>query len=241
MTLNSAYLKSHWYYVAGALFGVFVLYELVKNLSGGSAGGTSPNISGGDKQLAALQAGADLTNAQTNAQITTASIAGSVATNQALFALKATELTTAAQLDATNHQTEAARQVGLAHEQGAVSIQSIITSGHLAETQAEIAGLENIAVTSGNTQKAIAETMIKPQLAMVENINAQVGTIQKYSKHASQDYKAITPVILAETGQGGAAVGVAQANTQEAVAKSPGAVISAASKGIGTILSGLFG
>lgn len=225
--MNTEWLKTHWYYIAGGLVGLFVLYEVISSLSGGSSStASSPtDISGGANQLAALTASADLTNAQVNGQITTASYAADVANNQTAAALQLGEVQTAAQLDATNHQTNAAVDVALGTAADAVQVQSIVTSGQVQQTQIEGATLEHLATTAASVP-----------LAQINAVSKQVDNLMTYSKHFGTDIQAFAPVIAEETGQGSSA---------GSVKKAPGSTtaqnISAVSGGIGTVLAGLFG
>src|SRR5258708_2753916 len=203
MTFNIQYVKAHWYYFVPAFFGVFVVYELLKKMQAGSASPT--DVSGGGHQLAALQASADLQNAQLFASTTHDEYAASVANTQTAAALKATEVTTAAQLDATLHQTEAAREIGLAQVSGVVEAQRIITGGQVAEVNSQVAGAVRI------SQDANALKLSQSKL-----VADQITQIQQHSKHASQDYTAFAPIVALETGQGGAApsLGASNASTR---------------------------
>jgi hypothetical protein len=74
----------------------------------------------------------------------------------------------------------------------------------------------------------------------VKGVQEQIDTLLKYSKHFGTDIGKLTPAILAETGQGAYTPATQASISGQAVASSPGAIISAASSGISSILSGLF-
>lgn len=237
MAMDTAWLKDHWYYVVGGLLGLFIVYELVHSISGasGSTSSTATDISGGANQLQSLQAAADLTDAQTNAQITTASYAADVANNQTAAALQLGEVTTAAELDASNHSTQASvdiaginegGQVQIATAQGAdaVAAQQIVTNGQIQQTAIEGATIDTL-----GAQKATVA------LQSISDVNSQIQNIQTYSKNASKDYAAIAPVLAEETGQG-TTVGAAKPTPGSTTAQN----VSAVAGGISSILGGLF-
>jgi hypothetical protein len=226
--MNTAWLKSHWYYALAGVVGIIVLYELVKKGQGGAAS-PSGDLSGGGIAQQNLVAAADLQNAQTNAVITQAAYAANVANNQTVAQLKATEVETAAKLMATQQQTEAAREVQLAGIHAGVEMQSIVTSGHVAEVQIEGSTITNLAKIQADVSKT-----------MLNNVAKQVSTIQTYSKHASQDYASIAPVLAIETGQGGAAAAIGTANAQSKASQTASVAGGIAKLG-SSLISGLFG
>lgn len=223
--MNLAYLKSHWYYVAAGVFGLLVIYELVKSISGaGSGGSSSGDLSGGANQVQALSAAADLTNAQINGQTTVAAYEASTQNNQIAATLQADLAKTAAELDATNHQTDASVAINSQNVQGAVAAERLVTGAQVAET-----AIEGQTLTTLGAQKEAVN------LAITKNVATQIANIQQYSKHASTDYGAIAPVLAEETGQG-STVGQAKPTPTNSTAQTIGAI----SGGIGSILAGLF-
>lgn len=224
MAINAEWLKAHWYYIAAGLVGVFVLYEVVSSLNASSSTSSTTDVSGGANALQTYTAAADLQNAQVNGQVEIASIAGGVANTQTEAALQLGEVQTAAELDATNHQTAAAVAVNQANDTTAEQIQKTVTAGQVQQTQIE-----------GDTIDTLGAQKEAVSLAITKNVGTQISNIQAYSKNAAKDYGAIAPVLAEETGQGGS-VGAAKPAPGSTTAQN----IAAASSGIGTILSGLF-
>jgi hypothetical protein len=230
MPLDTQWLKSHWYYIAAGVVGFFVLYEIISRL-GGSSGASSSDLGGGAAQVNQLQAGVDVANADSNAKIAVAQIAGQVASNQALEQLQATEATVAGEVAVGLAQTQAARDVAITQSNNLVRTQQIVTTGQVQET-----GIVGRTLVLLGAQKVSVATHI------TDTVAAQITQIQGHSKHASQDYAAIAPLIALETYQGGAGVGIAQANTAKAtgVAAVEGGVASTVVGGLTKILTGLF-
>jgi hypothetical protein len=242
--MNSAWLKAHWYYIAGGLIGLLVLYEIIQSVSASSSSASgSTDISGGANQLQSLQASADLTDAQANATVEESSYAADVANNQTAAALQLGEVQTAAELDATNQQTSASEATALGEAGDVVEAQKIVTAGQVQETQIEGSTLENIASTTGNTQVALAKVAVSPSLAIANTINTDLTQILPGEKNQQAFLQAFAPVAAEITGQGSSAPGIAAANSKTAVANAsnPSSIISAVgSTGISSILSGLF-
>lgn len=224
--MNTAWLKAHWYYGLAGVIGLLVLYKLLK--AGGASSGAGA-VDNGSAQQQGLVAAADLQNAQTNAVITSAAYAANVANNQTAAELQLGIVKTAAQLAATQQQTEAARQVDLAGIHAGVEMQSIVTSGQVQET-----------AIIGKTYTDIARINAGVTTTMLNNVAKQVSTIQTYSKHASQDYAAIAPILAIETGQGGAAAAIGTANAQSKASQTASVTGGIATLGK-TLLTGLFG
>jgi hypothetical protein len=223
--LNLAYLKSHWYYVAAGIFGLLVIYELVKNLSGASKSSASSDLSGGANQVQALSAAADLTNAQINGATTVAAYQAGTQNNAIAAELQLGEVKTAAELDAANHATDASVIINAQNVQGAITSERIVTGAQVAETQIE-----------GNTLTTLGAQKETVNLAITNNVAKQIDNLMHYSKHFSTDVQAFAPVIAEETGQGSSAGSVKPTPQPSGTAQ----VISAASSGIGAILGGLF-
>lgn len=244
MAFDSAWLKAHWYYIAGGLIGLFVVYEILQS-AGASASGSSSStdVSGGANQLQALQASADLTDAQVNGQVEEASYSADVANNQTAAALQLGEVQTAAELEATNQQTSAAEATTLGEASDVVEAQNIVTNGQVKETQIEGSTLENIEATQGSTQVALAKVAVSPSLAIANTINTDLTQILPGEKNQQAFLQAFAPVAAELTGQGASGAGIAAANSKTAVANAsnPSQIISASASGISGVLSGLFG
>jgi hypothetical protein len=237
--MNLAWLKEHWYYVAAALVGVFVLYELVTSMGGSSSSSAaSPDVSGTANALQTYSAANDLQEAQVNGQVEVASYQADVANNQTAAALQLGEVQTAAELDATNTKTNAGVETTRINDQtalgvngqnvsGAEQIQQTVSDAAVAQTQIE-----------GNTIEALGAQKEAVNLAITRNVGQQISNIQEYSKNAGKDYGAIAPVLAEETGQGGS-VGAAKPVTSNAPSATAQAV-NAGATGISAILAGLF-
>lgn len=234
MAFDTAWLKSHWIYIAGAFIGVFVLYEIFSSAASSSAGGSSAT-SGSSDQEQSLQAAADLQDAQVNGQVETASYAADVQNNETAAALQLGEVQTAAELAATQGQTTAAVEENTTDVSGAVEAERLVTSGQVQQTQIEGSTLESIAKTAGSTQTQLAQIQNEVPLAQVADVNSQIQNIQTYSKNAKSDYAAIAPVLAEETGQG-STVGAAKPTAGSTTAQN----ITAGANGINKVLSGLF-
>lgn len=229
------YAKAHWYYFAAGLFGLFVLYELVKAMQGGGQPAASSDVSGGAAGIQALTAAADLTNAQVNGSTTIAEYAAGVQNNQTVASLQLGEVQTAAQLDATNHQTQATIDIAKINADAGVSTAQIVTNGQVAQTQIEGATLDTLGAQRADVQKT-----------QINTVNSQIEQILQHSKHASQDLTSFAPIVAEETGQGSTAGALAGANAASRVAGSQIATTAIQTGGqvvsqvAGSLLSGLF-
>jgi hypothetical protein len=203
MAINTEWLKKHWYYLAGGLLGLIVLIDLLSS-SSGSASSSGADVSGGAGQLAATDAAANLEDAQVNGQVEAASYQANVANNQTAAALQLGEVQTAAELDATNQQTTSTQAVDIALGTDSVEANAAVVNGQVAENNTDASALEKLAVTA---------TVVP--LAQLAAVAKQVNVIQTSSKDAGKDYAAFAPIIAEETGQGGSATGLAQANTAD--------------------------
>jgi hypothetical protein len=270
MALDAAWLKKHWYYIAGGLVGILVLYELVQSLNGTSSASSSSggDLSGGANQLQTYTAQADLVDAQTNAQVETASYSADVANNQTAAALQLGEVQTAAELSATNNttaanesetnlQTTTAGSVALGEAADAVNVANTQTLAN----QAVDLGLGSDAVeaqkivTQGQVQETqiegsalenLATTAASIPLAQIAGVNQQISNIQAYSPNANKAFKAIAPIIAEEEGQGSSAAPLAAAETgnQSSVAQNisaTGGAVSGITNSVGGLLKNLFG
>lgn len=223
--MNTAWIKAHWYYVAGGLLGIFVLYELLKAGSASSASTSATDLSGGGTQIQALTSATALQDAQTNAQTTVAAYAAGVQNNQTVANLQLGEVQTAAQLDATNKQTQASVDIAGINANAGVESQAIITQGQVDQTQIQGATIDTLGAQATSVKMAQTTAVAK-----------EVANLAQYSKHFGSDIQAIAPVIAEQTGQG---------STAGSVKKPAGSTtaqnISAVSGGISAVLGGLFG
>lgn len=238
------YGKAHWKGLAGAFFGLLVLYYLYEKLAGGSGASASSDVSGGGATIQGLSAAASLQNAQVNGQVEVAQIQGAVAAAGIQASLANSLELTRAQLEATNNQTAAGVAVALGQQATDITTQKLVSEQAVQQTAIQGATLDQLERTQGQTEVQIAGIQAAVSSQMIATVGKQIQTIQSYSKHASQDYKAIAPIIAIETGQGYVAPGIANANAATDIAKSPGATITAvgtAAKGVGSLLAGLFG
>lgn len=241
MALNLEFAKKHWHLLAGGLVAVLVLYYVLKRGAAAASGGSSAALpSGGADQVQALSAAASLQNAQVNGQVAVAAYQAGVQNNQIEAALQANLADTAAKLEATNRQTDASVAIAQIQSNTAVSTQQILSTADVAKTQIEGSTITDVNAVNAAAAVDIAHTKASIELAQVQNVNSQIGSLMRYSKHFSQDIKAIAPVLAIETGQGGAGAQIAASNTQENIAKSPASTITAVSSGIGSLLKGLF-
>lgn len=242
MALNLEFAKKHWHLLAGGLVAVLVLYYILKRGAAAASGGTgSTSLStGGGGQVQALSAAASLQNAQVNAQVEMEAYAAGVQNNQIEAALAASLAQTKAQLEATNRQTDASVAIAQISGNTAVSTQQILSTADVAKTQIEGSTIVDVAHTNAAAAVAVNQAKANVELAQIVDVNSQIGSLMRYSKHFSQDIKAIAPVLAIETGQGTAGAQIAGSNAQENIAKSPANTIAAASSGIGTLLTGLF-
>jgi hypothetical protein len=237
MEFDFGFVKRNWYYFAGGIIGLFVVYELVKS-AGASSSSASTDTSGfvgaSGGPVNQLQASADIAASGNNAQIQTANFQAQVSDNAiaAELALGQTQsaehlaeslATTSASRDVALAQTQADVQKTALTTQGAVDVQSIITGGQVEQTQIE-----------GQTLVDISGQQTALQSHMIDVVGSQIAQIQAHSKHASQDYTAIAPILAIETGQQGAAAATAQANAESRVAGS-GVAATAITSGAGVI------
>lgn len=240
MQFDTSFLKRNWYYLAAAAVGIFVIYELLSRSGGGSSSGSSGFVGASGQPISDLQAGADVAASNNNAQIVTAQIAGQVASNQAIAAMNASEAETNAKLQLGLAQTAAARDVSLATTsadvqktalttQGAVDIQSIVTGGAVQQTAIEANAITTVAATQASVAKA-----------QIDAVQKQITTLLTYSKHFGSDIKNAAPAFALELGQGYAAPGIASAVVSGDAAKT--ASITGAISSFGSnLLKGLFG
>lgn len=205
-----------------------MLYSLYKRRSGSTAG-SGMDLSSSNT-LQALNAQQQLENAQYNAQVETTQLQAQVATTQVNDALAATNTTVAAQQQVSDAQIAAELQATTGAQSTALAIQKLQSDQAVAQTAIEGEVIDNIAKIKGDIL-----------LAQVKNVNSQIQTLMKYSKHFGTDVQKIAPVIALETGQGGAAPGLASANASQAAATSPAAIVTAASGPLSALLTGLFG
>lgn len=229
MNASVTFVKAHWYYFAGGLVGLFVLYELVKALNSGGGSSAPTDVSGGAAGIQALTAAADNTNAQVNAVTTQAAYAASTNNDAIAAQLQLGSLQTAAELDATNHQTQATVDIAKINADASVQTSSIVTAGQVQQTAIEGATLD----TLGAQKEAV-------NLHIIDTVASQVKQIQDSSKHASQDYTAFAPIIALETGQNSGPTAAANAQSRTAASGTATTAVAGASGIVQSFLSGLF-
>jgi hypothetical protein len=258
-------IKKHWKLALGAGVGLVLLLLLLRHASASSASPASGqvDISGGANQVQSLSAAADLANSSANVQIATTQLNDQVATANINAQLQAKLAETAAQLSLGNEQTRAAEvaalgaqhadvekalsanasevQINRQNVSGAVQIQGIQSAQAVSETSIKGATLENLARTEGQTQVQLEQVKSQVALTQLADVSSQIGQIFKYSKHAGADLTAFTPLAATELGQPGASAAASAANAESRTSGSTAATISAASKGVSTLLTGLFG
>jgi hypothetical protein len=250
--MNLAWLNTHKWYLLGGLAGVVVFYLIYESISSGassSSSGSTDLSTPGSSGVTSYDAAASLSNAQVNGSVEIAQVQAGVQSEGIAAQLQSNEVTTAAELAATENTNSTAvaeaqissnTTLGVAGIQGnvtealgkdAVESQQIVTSGQVAQTQ--------IVGDTIDTLGAQHESVQKQQLSIV---GSQVQQIQDNSKHASQDYAAIAPILAIETGQQTAAVGTADANSQnkKAAASTTNTAISAGASIFSSLLDGLF-
>jgi hypothetical protein len=239
--MDFSIVKRHPYAIGGTVVGLIVLWLLLRHSSSGGSASSSSGPSPADLQLAQLNAGAGIQNSQIQAGVQVAQTQADVVNNQTAAALTASELTTAAQLQLGLHQQDVQFATAVTGDQTSVDLANIQANVDITKTQIQGNTIEDVAAIQGQTQVQIEQAQTAVALTQVQDVNSQISNLMKYSKHFSQDIKAIAPTIAFETGQGSAAPGVASAQAAENISKSPSAIIGAAAKGISGIAAALFG
>lgn len=239
--MDFAIVKKHPYAIGGTIVGLIILWLLLRNSSGGGSASSSSGPSPADLQLASINAGVGIQQAQIQAQTQVAQTTADVTNNQTQAALTASELTTAAQLQLGLHQQNTDVVMAVTGDQTSVDLANIAANADVTKTQIEGDTLTNIAGIQGQTQVSIAQAQTAVESQSLTQVNSQIGSLLKSSKHFNQDIAAIAPVIAEETGQGSSAVGIANANAQAKIGTSTAATIGAASKGVAGIAAALFG
>lgn len=230
--------KKHWPIIAGGIVAVLILYYILKNRSTAAA---STDISGGANAVQSLTAAASMQNAQLNAQTEVAAYSANVANSQVAANLQASLADTAGKVSVANTSTQATLATNLGAQSTMVSLQRILSATDISKTQIEGSTYTSLAKISGQNAVALQNAKNQVALSTIGMIGTQVSTIQKYSKHAASDYQAFAPIIAAESGQGGAAVGLSQAYTTQKIGTSAGSVIAASTPIATSLLTGLFG
>jgi hypothetical protein len=225
----TAWLKSHKGIVLGGLLGVVLFYYIFKHAAAASGSAAPTDLSGGGQQVQALTAAASLQNAQVNGQVEVAQLQSSVASAQVAASLQADLAKTAAELSATNEQTAASVAITSINDSTMVELQRIVSN----------ADVQKVAI-EGRTYTALGAQHASTADLMIRTVGAQIKQIQDHSKHASQDYREIAPLIALETGQGFAAGPVADAAAKHAVGQA-NAEAGAASSIFSSIMNGFFG
>lgn len=244
--MNLAWLKAHKWYVAGGAVGLLILVYIIKNMQSSSAGtgaGASTDLSGGSSAVTNYDAAASLSNAQVNGQVEIAQVQAGVASQQVQAQLDATKVTTAAELAASLAKTSSDTAIALGSENAQVTETGIVTRGQVESQQIVTSGQVKQAQIIGDTLDTLGAQNTAVKLAQTSVVAQQVQQIQDHSKHASQDYTAIAPILAIETGQPSAVAPTADANARSRVAGSTTAQVAIAggTSIADSLLKGLFG
>lgn len=245
MPFDVAYAKQHWHYLAGGLVGLLVLYYIYEKAKGGTAAApaAAPDLSGGSPQLLALSASASQANAQVNAAVETAQLQAEVATNGIAAQLQSNTIKTAAELAATQQKTSADTTVALGAQNTQVQLAHITADAQVKQTQIEGATLETLGATAAQRDVILQQSRDAVSMSAIAAADRQVTYgITHDTGHVASYLDHITPVILAETGQGGAAAQVSANNTAAKISgdQTTASVVHSVSSGISSIFSGLF-
>lgn len=230
MAINFEVVKKHPAIVAGSAIAVFLLvYLYERSKSAGGSAAPSSDLSGGANQVQALSAAADLTNAQTNAQVEVAAYKAGVQNNQVAAQLQSDLAKTAAELAATNKQTSAAEAVALAGTAAGVTVAEINAQSAIIQDQIKAGVIEKL--SSNSVQLAKVYTSVP--LAQIKEQEQIYGTLAMSGKLGG-DSTGVAQVVSSVYGRGPEAIA---ANQPAAVSSSPGTIL----EGIGRIAAGLFG
>lgn len=242
MTFSVEYAKSHWKVLLGAFVGVLLLYYIYRSAGRAAAPAASTDLSAGSYQLQGLNAAGAMQAAQINAGIETAQLQSQVASHGIDAQLTSNLAMTQAQLAAAQAKTAGEIVTTLDAHATAVQMQHIVSDTALAQTKVQADTLKALAVTAGQTQVQVQQAKNVVAQASIKSVNDQIMyAITHDTGHLASFLQSFAPVVAAETGQGGAAVGLANANTARAIGTSPGTQISQIGSGIGSVLNGLFG
>lgn len=234
------YLKQHWQLAAGGVFGLLLLFYLVRKMNAGGPSPSSADVSSAGAQ--ALNAAASLQNAQVNGQVETAQLSAQVASNQVSAQLQANLALTAAQEATTSQKIAADTVVQLGAQTTAVQLQHILSDTSLATTKIQSDTITTLGKTAGQTAVALQAEKNKVALQSLADSNALINYgVTHDTGHVASYLSAIAPDILAITGQGNAAASVAASNTAKDIHGDATSIISTVSGGISSLMSGLFG
>lgn len=224
MAVNFTWVKEHKYTVLGGLAGVLVVLYLLKHSQAAASSGS--DLSGGAGAVTNYDAAASLQNAQVNGQVEIAQVQAGVQYAGIQAQSDVAKTTVAAELAAAMQKTSADAAVALGGQGAAVEIQRIQSEQQVEQTQIVGATIE----TLGSQQATV-------KMQQNQIVAAQVAQIQAHSKHASQDYTAIAPILAIEQGQQGSAAATAAANAADRTAAS--AVKGTAIQTGGAVISNL--
>jgi hypothetical protein len=237
------WVKEHKGIVLGGVVGLLVLYFIFKysaqSQAANTSGGTT-DLSGGANAVMGLTAAASLQNAQINGAVETAQLQAGVQDNLTAATLQANLAKTAADLAAHESDNNAAMVIATGAQQAGVQQTAINVGGNVQIAQIQADADVNKTAIVGATIDTLGAQHAAVESQMLTMVGKQVTQIQDHSKHASQDYAAIAPIIALETGQGGAAVGTAQANAAKSVGTTQAVTSTVSTLGTG-LLKGLFG
>lgn len=190
---------SHWEVLAAGFVGIIVLYYLVEQLGGASAGAAPAEASGdatsgsSADQVQSLSAAADLTNAQVNGQVEVAAYTAQSQDEQVDAALQASLAQTAATAATAQQTNSTEAAVALGEASDAVSIQTIQSQQAETVNEQNVQGAVDVAsdadTAAVNVQKlqsnqAVTQTQIEGDTLdtlgsdQVKNYQIQAGVVE---------------------------------------------------------------
>lgn len=232
--MNFSLVKKHPF-VTGAIVivGGLIVYMIARNSGGATASADSVDTSGysSDPRIAAIQAGADVQNGQTQGALQAASLQASVVNNQ-----------TQAAVDVAKLQAE--RDQNIAEIMAGADVAKTQIAGNTQEFTVETQATAYEAAVNAATEQTqiVADATVRIQddrnAVVLAQINNESAVIAQAGKDKGRSSTGWAQIISAFQGQGPQAIA---ANEPAAVASSPGAILSGVA-GLGkTILGGLFG
>jgi hypothetical protein len=131
--------------------------------------------------------------------------------------------------------------VDLAKISGAVEIQHTITGGQIASADIQANAIKSLASTASKTAIALQTEHDNAVLSGQAAIIKQISDVGSHSKHASQDYTALAPIIALEVGSPAAgSLGQSNASTRVAASNTTSAAISTGGSVVTKLFQGLF-
>lgn len=226
--------------------GAIVLYLLLKGSSGSSGASSATGLTTTDLQAAQLTAAENVQQSQIQSTQNIAQINADVQNNQTAASLALGQ----AQIQASTVQqaNQIAGNLSAINLEGTISTQQQVNAEQtqLAETQLGTSAAVDVAgIQAGAYETAVnAQTAVESQ-ALSNQAAIDTSVIQQAGKDTGRSSTGWTQIISSLFGQGPAAIA---ANQPSQVAGSPSAIISATGgaaggilKGVGGIISSLFG